>query len=143
MQHARANHQVERAAKLPDALDRELMQFEIFQIVLALKIARVAKARVAHVDRRDSGVGLPERVPRGLRSATAGDRVLRTELISTYFIASARTCISPASAERGELLRLDQPVLRLAQVVERSGEFARARLNLVEQAHVLDRECDP
>ena len=43
-------------------------------------------------------------------------------------------------AERGELFRLDQPVLRLAQVVERGGEFFRARLHLVEQAHVLDRD---
>ena len=43
-------------------------------------------------------------------------------------------------AERGELFRLDQPVLRLAQVVERGGELARARLHLVEQAHVFDRD---
>ena len=32
-------------------------------------------------------------------------------------------------AERGELFRLHQPVLRLAQIVERGGEFARARLH--------------
>ena len=43
-------------------------------------------------------------------------------------------------AERGELFRLDQPVLRLAQVVERGREFARARLDLVEHARVLDRD---
>ena len=40
-------------------------------------------------------------------------------------------------AEGGELFRLDQPVLRLAQVVERGGELLRARLHLVEQAHVF------
>ena len=57
-----------------DALDRELMQFEILQIVLALKLACVAKAGAADVDRRDSGVGFPECVPRGLRRATAGDQ---------------------------------------------------------------------
>ena len=73
VQHSRTNHQVERATKLPNALDRELMQFEILQIVLALKIAGVAKARVAYVDRRDSRIGLAERVPRGLRRATASD----------------------------------------------------------------------
>ena len=44
VQHARANHQVESAPKLPDPLDRELMRFEILEIVLALKLARVAKA---------------------------------------------------------------------------------------------------
>ena len=43
-------------------------------------------------------------------------------------------------AERGELLRLDQAVLRLAQVVERGGELLRARLHLVEQARILDRD---
>ena len=43
-------------------------------------------------------------------------------------------------AERGELFRLDQPVLRLAQIVERGGELPRARLHLVEQARVLDRD---
>ena len=76
MQHSRANHQIERATHLPDAFDRELMQFEILQIILALKIARVAKARVAHVDRRNSSIGLAERVPRGLRRATASDQDL-------------------------------------------------------------------
>ena len=74
VQHSRANHQVERAANLIDALNRELMQFEILEIVLALKLACVAKACVADVDRRDSGVGFPERVPCGLRRATAGDQ---------------------------------------------------------------------
>ena len=43
-------------------------------------------------------------------------------------------------AERGELLGLNQPILRLAQIVERGGELARARLHLVEQPHVLDRD---
>ena len=74
MQHSCADHQVERASNLPDALDRELMEFEILEIVLALKIARVAQARVADVDRRDSRIGLAKRVPRGLRSAASGDQ---------------------------------------------------------------------
>ena len=73
MQHAGANHQIEGSTEFGDALDRELVQFEILQIVLALKIAGVAKARVAYVDRRDSSIGLAERVPRGLRCATASD----------------------------------------------------------------------
>ena len=45
VQHSRTNHQVERATNLPNAFDRELMQFEILQIVLALKIAGVAAGR--------------------------------------------------------------------------------------------------
>ena len=43
-------------------------------------------------------------------------------------------------AERGELLRLHQAVLRSAQVFQRSGQLARARLHLVEQSHVFDRD---
>ena len=43
-------------------------------------------------------------------------------------------------AKRGELLRLHQAILRGAQVLERGGQFARAPLHLVEQAHVLDRD---
>src|SRR5271156_2165945 len=50
MQHSCANHEVERATNFLDPLDRELMEFEILQIVLALKIARVAQARLADVD---------------------------------------------------------------------------------------------
>ena len=41
-------------------------------------------------------------------------------------------------AEGSELFRLDQPILRFAQVVERGGELLGARLHLVEQARVLD-----
>ena len=43
-------------------------------------------------------------------------------------------------AKGGELLRLDQPVLRLAQVVERCGELARARLDFAEEPSVFDRD---
>ncbi len=43
-------------------------------------------------------------------------------------------------AERGQLLGLDQPVLRGAQIVERFGKLPRAILHLVEQAGVLDRD---
>ena len=50
------------------------MELEVLQIVLALKITRVTQARVADVDRRDSSIGLAERVPRGLRRATAGNQ---------------------------------------------------------------------
>ena len=43
-------------------------------------------------------------------------------------------------AERGEFLGLDQAVLRGAQFVERQREFAGARLHLVEQPDILDRD---
>ena len=41
-------------------------------------------------------------------------------------------------AERGELLRLHEPVLRGPQIFERARQFAGARLHLVEQADILD-----
>ena len=41
-------------------------------------------------------------------------------------------------AERGELLRLHQAVLRSTQIVKGSGKLFRACLHLVEQADVLD-----
>ena len=40
--------------------------------------------------------------------------------------------------ERGELLRLDEAVLRGAEVLQRLRQFARTGLNAFEQAHVLD-----
>ena len=43
-------------------------------------------------------------------------------------------------AEGGQLLRLDEAVLRLAQIVERRGELLRSGLNFVEEPSVLD--CD-
>ena len=73
MQHPGANHHVERATDLPDALDRDLMQFEILQIVLALKLSGVTEAHVADVDRHDSSIGLAKRVPRGLGCAASSD----------------------------------------------------------------------
>ena len=56
------------------ALNRELKEFEVFEIVLSLKISRVTQARLADVDRRDSRLRLANRIPRRLRSATAGDQ---------------------------------------------------------------------
>ena len=43
-------------------------------------------------------------------------------------------------AERGELLGLNQAVLRGSQFFQRFRQFARARLNALEQADVLDRD---
>ena len=68
------------------------MQFEILQIVLALKIARVAKARIAHVDRGHSSIGLAERVPPGLRRTAASDQ---------DFLVSARLPGGPDQMELG------------------------------------------
>src|SRR5262245_56464435 len=42
--------------------------------------------------------------------------------------------------KRGELLRLDQTVLRCAQVLQRGGQLARAGFHTFKQTHVLN--CD-
>jgi hypothetical protein len=92
MQHSGADHQVERASNLPDALDRELMEFEVLEIILALKIARVAQARVTDVDCGDSRIGLAKRVPRGLRGAASGNQ---------DFLSSPRLLGRPHQMELG------------------------------------------
>ena len=43
-------------------------------------------------------------------------------------------------AERGQLLGLDQAVLRGAQIVQRFGKLARALLDLLEQVDIRDRD---
>src|SRR5271166_2390106 len=83
VKHSGTNHQVEGSTHLPDPLDREFLQLEIFEIVLSQKIARVPQACVACVDRHDPGVGLAERVSRGLRGAAARDQYL---LVFTGFL---------------------------------------------------------
>src|SRR5229473_7238891 len=98
MQHSRTNHQVERASNLPDALDRELMQLEVLKIVLALKIARVAQARVADVDRGDPRIRLAERIPGCLRRAADGHENL---------LICARALVRPRQVElRAATLRI-------------------------------------
>src|SRR5579872_3083159 len=43
-------------------------------------------------------------------------------------------------AERGEFLRLDQSILRAAQIVDGLGELFGARLDLIEKPSVFDRD---
>src|SRR5215203_3163044 len=43
-------------------------------------------------------------------------------------------------AERGELLSLDQPLLRGSELLERFRQFPGAGFDVLEQARVLDRE---
>ena len=113
MQHSRANHQVERAANLIDALDRELMQFEILEIVLALKIARVAQARVADVDRRDSSIRLAKRV-----SFDGSNRTWRSgwATISSTWAYNARhdRCVDPTLVAC-EFVESKGPTLTISQ----------------------------
>src|SRR6185503_16088619 len=75
VEHAGADDQVEGARQAADILDRETMEFEVIQIVLALKITRVTQARFAYVDRGDPCRSRPPGSPdlrAGARSATSG-----------------------------------------------------------------------
>jgi len=67
------------------------------------------------------------------------DELARQQKLLTKFSGFLISWAIPAGelAEGSELFRLDQAILRLAQVVERSGELPRARLHLVEQANVF------
>src|SRR5271163_4279447 len=122
MQHAGANHQIERSTKFGDALDRELMQFEIFKIVLALKIPGVAQARVADVDRRNSRIGLAERIFRGLRSTAASDQdllVFTWSLVGPYQVelgsATERILVQvDMLVQIGERRRIGHPLVKVA-----------------------------
>ena len=74
MKHACANDLVEGLAKLPDPLDRKPVELQVSYVVLLLKIAGVAQARFADVDRGHARVGLHERMTRGLRRSAPGDK---------------------------------------------------------------------
>ena len=82
MKHARANDLVEGLAKLADPFDRKPVELQISDVVLLLKIARVAQACFAEVDRGHARVRLHERMTRGLRRAASGhkDRSVWTRL---------------------------------------------------------------
>ena len=73
VEHSGGHDLVERAPQLPDTLDRELMELEVAEVVLALEIARMPQARLADVDRGDSGLGLAQRMAGRLRRAAAGN----------------------------------------------------------------------
>jgi hypothetical protein len=74
VEHACANDLVERLAKLADALDRKPVELQISYVVFVLKIARMAQACFAEVDRRHARFGLHKRVPRGLRRSASSDQ---------------------------------------------------------------------
>ncbi len=74
VKHAGANDLVECLAELRDPLDRKPVELQISYVVLLLKIAGVAQARFADVDRGHARVRLHERVPRGLRRSASSDK---------------------------------------------------------------------
>jgi hypothetical protein len=73
VQNARAHDLIERQLQIADPIDRELMDREIVQVVLALEIFRVPDARRAEVDADDPGRGTARGVLRRLRCSAAGD----------------------------------------------------------------------
>ena len=77
VKHSGADHLVEGASEFADILNRELVKFEILQLILLLELARVTQARLADIDGGDSGIRLAKGVPCGLRRAATGDEDLQ------------------------------------------------------------------
>ena len=77
VKHSVADHLVEGASEFTDILNRELVKFEILQLILPLELPRVTEARVADIDGGDAGIRLAKGVPCGLRRAATGDEDLQ------------------------------------------------------------------
>ena len=106
----------------PDVLDRQLMEFEVLQVVLSLKLARVAQAGLADVDGGDARVGLAKRISGRLRRAAAGNQNL---------LVSAQRLGRPDQMEqRAATVRVPVQVAVLVQV----GDRRRIRHPFVEVA---------
>ena len=126
VKHACANDLVERLAKLPDALDRKPVELQISYVVFLLKIARMAQACFAEVDRGHARFGLHERVPRGLRRSASRDK---------------DRSIWARLLQRPQQQRLRAPPLRIAIAIEtplEAGDGRRIGVRLVEGADGLD-----
>ena len=76
VQHPGADDLVEGLPELLHTLDRQLVQIEVREPVLALQLTRAAQADGADVDARNVRLGLDERVARRLRGAAARDQDL-------------------------------------------------------------------
>src|SRR4029077_1265790 len=76
MQHPSADNQVKAASQLLDALERQLMQFEVLKRVLLLQLARMTQTRLADIDGGHPGTGLAQRVACGLRRTATGNQNL-------------------------------------------------------------------
>src|SRR5215831_3796093 len=73
VQYPGADNLVERASKLLDVFNRELLELEVVEVVLSLEVGRVAQARLADIDTSDVTTRLAQRISRRLRGATASD----------------------------------------------------------------------
>src|SRR5262245_34920820 len=71
MQHSGADDQIEGAPQIVNALDRQLMNFQIVQPVLSLEVAGMPQARLADVNGCDARGRFSKCVPCRLRGAAA------------------------------------------------------------------------
>src|SRR5271170_1305038 len=76
MQYTGTHNEVEGASQFIRSLQRQLMQFEIFERVLSLQIARVEQARLADVDGGYSGARFAQRISGSLRRTATGNQNL-------------------------------------------------------------------
>ena len=74
MEHARADDLIEFASNFPHALDRELVELEILDIVFLLQSTGEVQARLADVDTRHPRLGLAQRIGGGLGGTATRDK---------------------------------------------------------------------
>src|ERR1700733_3710229 len=72
MEHAGADDEIEILAQLAHPLDRQLMQRQVGEFVLALQTTCVPQTRLADIDAGDARSRLTEWVSSRLRSSAAG-----------------------------------------------------------------------
>jgi hypothetical protein len=71
MEHAGAYDLIIAETQIADAFNRELVNFEVVQVVFAFELLCVVYARRADIHTDHAAVGLADGVPRRLRSAAA------------------------------------------------------------------------
>src|SRR6202040_4401459 len=100
------------------------MQIEVLQAILVLKIAGVAQARLADVDRRYPGIGLAQSMDCSLGCSAAGDQDLPICLLLLGRPEHKRCCPTPIRVP----VELAVPI----EVVDRR----RIRMEHIEGTHL-------
>ena len=131
VQNARAHDLVERHRQVADPIDRQLMDLEIGQVVLALEIFRVPDARRTEVDPDDPGRGTAGGVLRRLRCSAAGDEnraLFRVGLVRPEQVEVRAASVGVLPAPPIVIEIVDRPRIRIpfVEVLDRVATSRRA-----------------
>src|SRR5271154_5356823 len=131
VQNAGADDLVEDLSETSDVFDRKPVEIEVPDAVFPLKLAGVAEAGFADVDRGDTRVRLAHRMNNGLRRAAAGDQDL-----------AIRRRLSRRPKEKRHRPSAIRIAIELAMPVE-VAERRRIRMALVKGPHFVARTGRP